>query len=384
MRWRKLALWLIGTRALALAAMVLGSFWPAPKDDLHWIGQDGSLWFQQVPWRVLDVWGRWDTAYYLQLSAEGYQPLGADYQFAYQAAYFPFFPVLMRGLSELSFGLLSPYLAGVLLAQVMLGLAVVYFDKLLRKDESDDFALLAVSCLLAYPGSHWLSCVYPESTALFLAVFAVYCARVGLPVVAGLACMLAVVTRSSGWVVCFPVLYELLKAPAAARPERGLQAESNGPAFRLHPRVLVLLLPFVSLGALMALHQQVYGDPLYFIHVQAGWGRKPSLPFLPLFDFSLSPDYHLFTIAAVAATVYGFVRKERAGYLSMAAINVLLPLSTGMLRGIHRYMASNFPLFIFLARAVEKRPRWKLAWYVVGLSVMAVFAFRWGQGKHPN
>jgi hypothetical protein len=375
----KLALWLIGTRALALAAMVLGTFWPAPKDDLHWIGQDGSLWFQQLPWRVLDVWGRWDTAHYLRLAAEGYQPLGADELFAYQAAYFPFFPVLMRGVSELTFGLLSPYLAGVLLAQVMLVLAVVYFDKLLRRDESPEFSLLAVSCLLAYPGSHWLSCVYPESTALFLAVFAVYCARAGLPVVAGLACMLAAVTRSSGWVICFPVLYELTRprelAPFTLSLSKGVQ---------LHPRVLVLLLPFVSLGALMGLHQQVYGDPLYFIHVQAGWGRKPSLPFLPLFDFSLSLDYHLFTVAALAATVYGFKKKERAGYLSMAAINVLIPLSTGMLRGIHRYMASNFPLFVFLARAVEKRPRWKLAWYVVGLSVMAVFAFRWGQGKHPN
>jgi hypothetical protein len=193
---------------------------------------------------------------------------------------------------------------------------------------------------------------------------------VQLPVVAGLACMLAAVTRSSGWVICIPVLYELMRSPQTQ--------------LRLHPRVLVLLLPFVSLGAFMALNQQVYGDWLYFIHVQAGWGRRPSFPLEPLFSLSLSPDYHLFTLAAVAAVIYGYKKHERPGYLGMATVNVLLPLSTGMLRGIHRYMASNFPLFIFLARAVEKRPRWKLAWYVVGLSVMAVFAFRWGQGKHPN
>jgi hypothetical protein len=372
---------------LALAAMVLGTFWPHPKDDLHWIGQEGSLWFQQLPWRVLDVWGRWDTLYYLRLASDGYQPLGPEGGFAYQAAYFPFFPVLMRGLSEVLGGA-SLYLCGLFLAQLMLVLAVVYFDKLLRRDQTPEFALLAVTCLLAYPGSHWLSCVYPESTTLFLAVFAVYCARSGLPWVAGLACMLAAVTRSSGWVVCLPVLYELMRPPGGApspeprAPSKFAMRVVGG--LELHPRVLVLVLPFVSLGALMGLHQQVYGDPLYFVHVQAGWGRMPTFPLAPLLSFAQSADHHLFTLAAVAATVYGYSRRERPGFLGMATINVLLPLSTGMLRGIHRYMASNFPLFIFLARAVENRPRWKLAWYVVGLSVMTVFAFRWGQGKHPN
>lgn len=68
----------------------------------------------------------------------------------------------------------------------------------------------------------------------------------------------------------------------------------------------------------------------------------------------------------------------------MAAVNVMLPLSTGMLRGIHRYMASNFPLFVFLARALEHRPRWKAAYVTVGLLVMMGFAYKWGQGHQPN
>lgn len=349
--------------------MVLGSFWPAPADNLHWRGREGALFFEQLPVRVLDVWGRWDTRHYLELARFGYRAAGEDGAFAYHAAYFPLFPALMRGLSELLGGA-SLYLCGLFLAQLFLVLAVVYFDKLLRLDGDPAFAALAVSCLLAYPGSHWLSCVYPESTALFLAVFAVYCARRQRPLLAGLACMLAAVTRSSGWVACLPVLYELLRG--------------EGGRLRWHPRALALLLPLGSVAALMALHQQVYADPLYFVHVQAGWGRRPSFPFEPLFDLGVPLDYHLFALGALLGVAYGLKRRERPGYLAMAATNVLLPLSTGLLRGIHRYMASNFPLFIFLARALEKRPRWRLAWYVGGLAVMAVFAFRWGQGKHPN
>ena len=59
---------------------------------------------------------------------------------------------------------------------------------LARLDEGEPHADLAMACLLAYPGSHFLSCVYPESTALFLAVFALYCARAGLAAPASLAC----------------------------------------------------------------------------------------------------------------------------------------------------------------------------------------------------
>ena len=91
-----------------------------------------------------------------------------------------------------------------------------------------------------------------------------------------------------------------------------------------------------------------------------------------------------FALMSVVGVIYALRKKERPGYVAMATVNVLLPLSTGLLRGIHRYMASNFPLFVFLARALEHRPRWRLAYVVIGLATMVGFAYRWGQGYQPN
>jgi len=370
-RWSRLALMVVGSRLLALAAMVAGSYRPRPEDDLHWIGHDGDFYWDQIPIRVLDVWGRWDTMkFYLPLAEHGYPALRDDGGWVYHAAYFPLLPAMMRGLSELLFGL-NPYVCGVILAQAFLVGAVVYLDKLVRLDHDERFAELVVLCLMAYPGTHFLSCVYPESLALFLAVFGVYCVRTGKWFVAGLACMLAALTRSSGVIMCIPVAWELV---------RGVPGR-----WRLvTPKLLIFALPALALLGWMAMNQLLYRDPLYFVHVQAGWGRRPSFFLEPFLSTTLSLDHHLFALASVAGVAFGLKRRERPGYLGMAAVNVLLPLSTGMLRGIHRYMASNFPLFIFLARALEHRPRWRLAWVLIGLSTMVGFAFKWGQGYQPN
>jgi len=182
--------------------------------------------------------------------------------------------------------------------------------------------------------------------------------------------MLAAVARSSGLFVCVPVLLELLRAP--------------GGGWQLRPRVLVVLLPAVTLALWLGLNLEHYQDPLYFVHVQAGWGRHPSFFLAPFLSLDLSLDYHLFALGALALTAYGFWRKERPSLLAFATLTTLLPLSTGILRGIHRYLGTNFPLFIFLARLLEGRRRWQVAWVVAGLSTMVLFAYKWGQGYQPN
>ncbi len=365
-RAARLAFYVVGTRLLALAAMVAGSYWPRPQDDLHWVAHEGPFYWQQVPWRVLDVWGRWDTSFYLSIARDGYPPPNGGWVF--HAAYFPLLPSLMRGVSVLTS--LEPYLAGVLLVQVLLVLAVVYLDKLVRLDGTPEFAERVVLVLMCYPGAHFLSCVYPESAALFLGVFAVFCARTGKPWVAGLACMLAVLARASGGFVCFAVLYELLR-------------QRDG-TLKLTPRVLALLLPGLSVAFLFALHFSIYADPLYFMHVQAGWGRHATFFLAPFIQITDSLDYHVLALLGVVTIAWAAWRKERPGYLVMGALNVLLPLSTGILRGVHRYMASNFPLFIFIAKWLDPRPRLRIAWVVIGLGSMCLFAFKWGQGYMPN
>ncbi len=367
-RGARLAGWLVGTRLWVLGWMVLGTFFTRGPPRVEWAGGDEHFRWMYVPVRALDVWGRWDTMFYLDLARDGYPPLRPD-GWVYHAAFFPLYPTLLRGLSVL-LGDAPLFFVGLLLSQVMLVLAVVYFDRLVRLDRSGPFAELAVACLLAYPGSHFFSAVYPESTALFLGVFALYCVRTRREGVAALALALAVWSRPNGWILCLPALYELCRT-----------AEGR---LRLTPRVLWLLVPVVAVLPLLGLHWQLYGDPLYFVHVQAAWKRQLSLPFVALFRLDRSVDYNLFALAALALLGYALVRKVRPAYTLLAGANLLLPLSTGQLQSIHRFLGNTFPLFIFLGDFLEARPRWRVGLLAVGLGLLAIFSFRWAVGLGPN
>lgn len=350
--------------------MVAGSYWPRPDDDLHWLGHVDGLFFDQVPHRWLDVWGRWDTAlYYVPTARDGYPGLPSDGSWNYAAAYFPLLPLLMRGLSTLLFGL-DPFIAGVILVNAALATAIVFLDKLMRLDHSPERAELVIACLMAFPGSYFLSCVYPESLTLLGAVVGVYAARTNRFFVAALACALVAVARSSGIFVAGMVLLEMLRTREGG--------------WRFSWGVLWLVLPVASLGAWAYANWALWGDPLYFVHVQAGWGREASFFLSTLLKPDLSYDYHLLALLFLALAVAGFALKERASYVAFSSANILLPLSTGILRGVHRYMTSNFPAFLFLARLLETRPWGRRAYFAVGLTSMALFAFRWGQGYMPN
>ncbi|HEX8537390.1 MAG TPA: mannosyltransferase family protein [Cystobacter sp.] len=373
-RWRhlprgaRLAAWLVGTRLWVLGWMVLGTFFTRGPPRVHWAGGDEHFRWMYLPVRALDVWGRWDTMFYLDLARDGY-PTPHPGGWAYHAAFFPLYPSLVRGLSVLLGG--APlFHVGLLLSQVMLVLAVVYLDKLVRLDRPGAFAELCVACLLAYPGSHFFSAVYPESTALFLGVFALYCVRTRREGVAALALALAVWARPNGWILCLPALLELCRAPDGR--------------LRLTPRVLWLLVPVVAVLPLLGLHWQLYGDPLYFVHVQAAWKRQLGLPLVALFRLDRSVDYNLFALAALLLVGYALKRRERPTYPLLAGSNLLLPLSTGQLQSIHRFLGNTFPLFIFLADFLEARPRWRGGLLVLGLGLLAIFSFRWAVGLGPN
>ena len=50
--------------------MLVRQFVLTGHDDLHWVGNEGAFFWQQVPYRVLDVWGRWDTSFYVSIGID--------------------------------------------------------------------------------------------------------------------------------------------------------------------------------------------------------------------------------------------------------------------------------------------------------------------------
>jgi Mannosyltransferase (PIG-V) len=367
--------WLGGTRLWSYGFMVLGSYFQTPAPHYNWAGQtpDG-LWYQHVPNRWLDVFGRWDSMFYVDIATRGYPP-PSDGGYHYHAAFFPLVPSLMRGLVELLPGL-TPLLAGALLSNVLLFVALATLERLLQLDGSEAEARAAVVALLVFPVSAFFSVVYSESTALALTVIALYAVRTGRPGLGAVAAGLGLWARPTGWVTCVALAIELMSLPSA----------SPGEPVRLRPgwRLAWLAVPALALVGVLALNQATVGDPLGFLHVQAGWGRRTSFPFSSFLDTGRSFDNHLFGLAGLALFALAWRQRERPSLLVLGGLSLLVPLSTGSIQSMPRFVLSNFPLPVALGRYVAAHRALQRAAVALGLALLAVYSFRWGAGLRPN
>ena len=326
---------------------------------------------------------RWDAAWYLDIVASGY-PAGDDAR----TAFFPLYPLLVRGLSALAGGspaasLLAAYLVSL---AALLG-ALVLLHRLTVLELGPSVARSTVLLLCVFPASLFLGAPYSESLFLLLAVGAFLAAREDRFALAGLAGAGAAATRSAGLLLLIPLLVIYLYGPRGAHrdatPVRWL-----GPRHRVRRDIAWLALaPGGVLAYALALAVG-HGDPLAFVSAQELWGRELAGPLVGAWEGARagvegarvllggatgaapSPiggparigalDLALLVtlVFAVAATV-GVARRLPAAYGAWTATSLALALSYPVdgqpLMSLPRFVAVLFPIFMWLALACERR-----------------------------
>ena len=326
---------------------------------------------------------RWDAAWYLDIAASGY-PAGDDAR----TAFFPLYPLLVRGLGELAGGspaasLLAAYLVSL---AALLG-ALVALHRLSVLELGPSVARSAVLLLCLFPASLFLGAPYSESLFLLCAVGAFLAARQDRFALAGLAGAGASATRSAGLLLLIPLLVIYLYGPRGAcqdaKPVRRL-----GPRHRVHRDIAWLALaPGGVLAYALALAAG-HGDPLAFVSAQELWGREFAGPLVGAWEgaragvegawvllggvpgaapspiggperiAALDLTLLVTLVAAVAATV-GVVRRLPAAYGAWTATSLALALSYPVeaqpLMSLPRFVAVLFPIFMWLALVCERR-----------------------------
>jgi hypothetical protein len=267
---------------------------------------------------------RWDAAWYLVIAHYGYRPeLGAFT--ASRSAFFPLYPLGLRGISELG---PPPVMAGMLLSLAALALALYGIHRLstleaprllsvrgqwpaARSDDSDaggadgdgvaspaaraharagtrggEVARLAVLATALAPMAFYFSAVYSESLYLALSVGVFWCARQGRWALVGLLGALAGATRSAGLVLALPVVILYLYGPREDRPPDfplrrrwivGVRYKVHGDALWL----AALPLGVVAYAAYLAL---AGGGALEPFHAQEVWNRHFAGPYVGVWD----------------------------------------------------------------------------------------------------
>jgi hypothetical protein len=300
---------------------------------------------------LLDAASRWDGGWYLSIARDGYgHPEGTQSDLAF----FPLYPAFMRVLGTIGGSTDdSLLLAGVVISTAALAVASVLMARAVALDHGPKVAASSVALMLAFPTTVFFSAVYAESLYLACAIGSLYLAQTGRATAAGIAGALAALARPFGVLLVIPLAVEL-------RAERR--------------SLLALALPVAAFAGWMTVMWRMTGDPLAFLTAQAGYGRRPGIPFAAfaeLFDRAAYGDPYFILVfgGLVVVLVVASWRVLRRSHAAYATVFLLAAVSSGTLTSMLRYSLAIFPIFIALAAL---RPSWPRRIYLVTAGTTAV------------
>ena len=353
-------LWLfIATRLLLVAATYIGYIlFPVPPHVYPVQPVDiGGL---------LTSWNHWDAVHYTQIAQSGYQNI-------FDTAFFPLFPLLIKG-GALLIGNQGYIAVGMILSNLALLGALFVLYQIATDMLGERAGRRTILYLCIFPTAFFFFAPYNESLFLLLTASAFLALRRQKWWLAGALGLFAALTRSAGLLLVFPYLYELWVA-------RKDMADDEQSTFHKVWQTLSKLLPvaLIPLGTLIYAFYcwRVFHDPLAFSTVQSHWDRQLTVPGVGIIFslgqlFFIQPFGSFFEVHILidlAATV-GFIllailgwRTLRSSYTLWMGLLLFFTLvspaihQADALVSTQRFVLEMFPGFITLAALGIKHPR---------------------------
>jgi mannosyltransferase PIG-V len=305
-----------------------------------------------------DQFARYDAGWYYQIARYGYWfvPGGpsAGVGKAGKVAYFPLYPLAAR-LASMPFGHSQPafYLGAIVVSWTAFAAAMVALYSLARLDLDEAQAERASLLTAIFPFAFFFGMVYSESLFLLLTLLTFYAFRTRRWIAGGIAGALATATRVNG-ILMLPALAWIAWRAAAPAPRDRLRA------------IIGLALVGTGIAAYSLYVYRLSGNPFEWAASISQWnyhpGRAPWLAPLQLLSRLTTHPYRYLTTdpMAVYDTLYGATAivfslaipfvwyRLGVAYALFMALNLWLPLSSGVFEGVGRYCSVLFPFFIWL------------------------------------
>lgn len=348
-------------RALAWGAVWLTCVWGVAlvaSRSTPWLtGPTG--WSPDLARRMTPL-ARWDSGWYVGIAESGYQAPPTRVGQETNHAFFPLYPLLMRGVARVTG--LETSRAGALVSALALLLATALFARWVSGRFGEERVRPALLVFLLLPTSFFFAAVYSESLLVFLSLAAVLATEQRRDARAVLAGLLAGLTRVSGLVLA-PYLFLSSWRARRAAGEPGTRA-------LLHA-VLVGASPLAGFGLFCLYFHQQFGDAFLFVRAQHNWAKEPKT----VFDgprlilqaiasdvttgriFLKSPARTMEGVLLALFLVLAFLLAKRRLYPEAAYVflTVAIVFSSGTLESGGRYVLPAFPALAVLG-GFARRP----------------------------
>lgn len=398
--WRLAAILLINQTLLLVVTGLTASMW-GPREPFTGSWDQLVIRGQDLLSQVLSNWQRWDALWYQHIAESGYQPDDGS------TAFFPLYPLLVRGLSSVLGG-------NVVLAQLVVS-GAAYFGalwllwKLARFEvppllgrpgeasrASGGVGLLLVPVLTVMltalaPAGFFFLAPFTESLFLLLTVASFWLMRNGHLWAAGAVGFLASLTRVQGVLLALPLAYEHLRTRRTLGWLRTREGRPPGVG------IVAAALPIAGVLLLYGYQVAVVGAERIGLGAQSPWGYKVVPPWDAVSaswtyitasigrPAALIEALNLISLVGVAGLVLVGIRRLPFAYTAYAVPSVALLLFRetwfSPLMSVSRFCLVLFPATMLLALWLTHRPRVAAAWLVVSFAAQLVlfqYWVRWG------
>jgi hypothetical protein len=297
--------------------------------------------YSKLSW--LDIWGVWDSGWYLNIAQQWYQKASLLHQAKSNINFFPLYPLLMKigGFFGNHY-----FIAGVVISNLCLIVALYVLYQMVREKDNEDTARRTVKFVILAPASFILSGVFTESLFLMLAIFTLFCGQKHRWFLAGLCGLCLSLTKSIGVLIFIPLVVSYFQS---------IRFNLR----RIRPPAFFLFLVPLGLFLWGLYNYWLTGDPLAFVHAQQhGWGTKANFG-LVIFQALKSPypENVVNGILAILLTLFllVFIKKTSlVEWIYAMTIMVCILFFGVFYNSMFRYGLIIYPFYIICARLGTK------------------------------
>jgi hypothetical protein len=330
--------------------------------------------FHVKPVSGLDLLDQWDAQRFLSVARYGYTTSPGHPQNT--EAFFPLFPLLVRGVMALGMG---PVAAALAINTLALVVACRYLYELAEDSLDTGLATRTVLFLVLFPTSLFLVVPYSESLFLLGTVTSFLFARRGRWLPAGIGAAVAVASRPLGIFLVVGLVVDFVRQKEFLA--RDVRAAVVGFA--------VAVLPLLLFGAYL---WSARGSPVYFLTAErVGWQRTFVGPIASFRNsvhavfwnpYSYSGRFgnlrqvvgivitagEIFALALILVVAVWSARRREWGWATFLGLTALALGTSTTYYSVPRMLLSLFPVMLFLAVATRSHR----AIYVAAMCVSVV------------